>query len=460
MKKVQNALFIIFCLFIAQFCTLTTKFWEYEENAPVRSIKKPGDFTGSGFGTLMIPVYVRTSGTQTNPSFEGDYLAIAGEKPSEIGLFRFSQNEKIIDGDIFAIFPKVLPDDFFSSGFAQSLTGAPLYDDGIKIHTGCIAAGIPEKGGIEIFDIEGNSQFFEIHSISKAGNHIASVIHSKSHPVDGFVITQDSDAVFLQLPSLNEQVLEVNPPIPSPAHITGVTSGNSASGNNPWIAVGSNGRFYIFLFDTLESSYKLGYCIEDSEAGFGAGVFSGDADGDSNEDLIVSGGQDFSEEYEKVIIISGEKFAGNSIPDPIQCYSINSNEVNPYIIAQFECHDFEQRGVLCGSEPLFGKEISVGNLDSETAPEIIISSPGATVDGIEGAGAAFIFKTNSPEPIGVLRASSPSHNQHFASSVTVLSIAGRDEVFIGIPQEDTVLLYYCSNIGDDSSPPGDRFCRP
>jgi hypothetical protein len=441
-------------------CTFSTKFWEYRDNAPVRSVQKPPGFTGREFGTLMAPVPVRTAGTELDPGFDGDYLAVAGSSPSEVILLRFSKSDDLVDGELFARVPAPVPADFFDSGFAASIAGAPLWQDGTHLRPGCTIVGVPGRSRIEIFDIGGTSHPHPIPSLAGAGSFVDAVVRDSGAPVDGFVVGGSSGAVFVPASMATEgQPLEVTPPVTPPAAISGVASGSVGAGHEPWLAVGSDGRVFVFLYSPAASRYELEECIESGDPGFGTVVAAGDADGDGVEDLIISSRADIAGRYDRVAVISGARFDGNFTSSPSTCTDPGSMDMEPDLVVELSCTDVEDRDVACGDGSMFGSAVAVGNLDADGPPEIIVGAPGAGVDGTPGAGAALVFQASSAGPVSALRTSAAQEDQHLASSVAVLSIAGRDEVFVGMPTGEKVLLYYCSGAGTDTSPPGDNFCR-
>jgi len=445
-------------------CTLSTKFWEYDDNAPVRSAGAPSSFRGDDFGTVMAPVSLATGLPGLPEEFEGDYLAVAGTAPSELIVLRFSDGEDIVDGSIFLRYPYEFDDTFEPSGFAASIAAAPRCW-GPAASFGCIAVGVPGEGRIDIVDIEGETDPAFVSTVGSPGTALDFVVPDPAQPPAGLVVGGEGGAAFAPGDGTGgEYLLEVPPAIGQPAAVESVSSGALDAGAMPFLAVGSDGRVDIFRFDTVSDGYLFDECIEDPSGGFGTVLATVDADGDGLEDLLIGARADAPGRYASVMVLSGERFSGPPGPPPSSCVQASSINAAGGLLGILGCADLPSRDIVCGTDPAFGASIAVGDLDATPPAEIIVGAPRAEVEGKSEAGTAFIFALDPANPMGAqplsgLRIASPSAEDHLGDPVAVLSIAGRDEVFAGMPDKSRVLLFYCSGAGDDTHPPGNRFCR-
>ena len=445
-------------------CTLSTKFWEFNDDAPVRTAGTPSSFRGDDFGTVVAPLSLAPGLTGIPEEFEGDYLAVAGTAPSELIVLRFSDGEDLVDGSLFSRYPYEFDDAFDDSGFGSSLAAAPCCP-GPTTAFGCIAVGVPGAGRIDIFDIAGATASYPVSAVASAGTALDFIIPDPDQPCAGLVVGGEGGAAFEPGDGTGgEYLLEVPPAIGQPAAVESVSSGALAAGAMPYLAVGSDGRVDIFRFDTVSNGYLFDECIEGASGGFGTVLATADADGDGLEDLLIGAKADAPGRYASVMVLSGDRFSGPPGPPPSSCVQASSVNAAGGLLGILGCADVPSRDIVCGADPAFGASIAVGDLDDTPPAEIIVGAPRAEVDGRSEAGTALIFALDPSDPGGAqllsgLRIASPSKEDHLGDPVAVLSIAGRDEVFAGMPDHGRVLLFYCSGAGDDTCPPGNRFCR-
>lgn len=461
MQRKSNVitLFITAAIFVhtAASCTFKTKFWEFKDDAPLRSISNPPAYVGDNFGSIFAPLSLHSDTTGAPEEFDGDYLAVAGSPASEIAILRFASGGDLEDGDTFYRYPFDFDDNFPDTDFAASIAPAPVWQLGAETYFGCFVIGVPGSERIEIIDIDGFHFTHPVSLIDSAGMSVDAVVRLPDQPVDGFIVGGSSGAVFVPADISSEgHVLEVPPPLVAPPSVTSVTSGSLGGGIAPYLAFGSDGAIYVFLWNDASAGYHLEECVEHFAPGFGSTIVSEDVDGDGLDDLLISGTTAASNRFKDVAVIPGLRYNHPPTSVPTVCTGLESLT----LLAEFSCSDIEEKEITCGDNPLFGSSITAGDLDGDGFPEIIIGAPNAAVAGKSGAGTAFIFNAGSPEPISALRVAHPGENDHLGVSVAVLNIAGRDEVFTGMPEDDRVLLFYCSGAGDDTSPPGDKFCRP
>jgi hypothetical protein len=445
-------------------CTLSTKFWEFDDKAPVRSSGAPSSFRGDDFGTVMAPVSLPATLPSVGEGFVGDYLAVAGTAPSELIILRFSDGEDLEDGRLFLRYPYEFDDAFDDSGFGASLAAAPCCP-GPTTAFGCIAVGVPGAGRIDIVDVAGAGASYTVSAVDSAGTTLDFIIPDPDQPYAGLVVGGEGGAAFAPGDGTGgEYLLEVPPAIGQPAAVESVSSGDLDAGTMPYLAVGSDGRVDIFRFDTVSDGYLFDECIEDPSGGFGTVLATADADGDGLEDLLIGARADTPGRYASVMVLSGDRFSGPPGPPPSSCVQASSINAADGLLGILGCADLPSRDIVCGADPAFGASIAVGDLDATPPAEIIVGAPRAEVEGKSEAGTALIFSLDPANPMGAqllsgLRIASPSAEDHLGDPLAVLSIAGRDEVFAGMPDEGRVLLFYCSGAGEDTHPPGNRFCR-
>jgi hypothetical protein len=447
-------------------CTFKTRFWELREDAPLRSVPAPAGYMGDGFGRLLVPMSLHAGVGDIPPHLDGDYLAVAGYAPSELAVFRFAQDQDLENANLYYRYPLDFNDEFFASDFAASVAPLPLWESVRGTCSGCFVIGTPGLSGMEIIDMEGFRDQATFALLDSAGLFVDGLVALPDEPVRGFAVGGIDGALVASADLASTQPLEIPAGIDPPAEVTALSSASFGTASMPYLAMGSMGRAYVFLYDDALPGYVLQECIEDSTPGFGSSLATEDADGDGVEDLILTSRADVAGRYDAVAVISGRRYDRPAGPVPSSCIELPLLTPADHLLGVMRCSDFEPREVTCGADPLFGAGLAVGNLDASGMPEIIVGAPGAVVEGKEEAGSALIFSLDSRDgpgsliPLAALRIAEPDHMDHLGASAAVLNIDGRDEIIVGMPGSSRFYVFYCSGAGSDTSPPGDDLCRP
>jgi hypothetical protein len=111
---------------------------------------------------------------------------------------------------------------------------------------------------------------------------------------------------------------------------------------------------------------------------------------------------------------------------------------------------------LAGEACDFGAALAVGDLATDDdGPELIVGAPGAKVDGIGDAGAAYVYRgadllADGTAPVaGQVADSTPEENQRFGGGVAAAPMAGRAELLVGAVGKGRVFIAYCTGVGED-----------
>jgi catechol 2,3-dioxygenase-like lactoylglutathione lyase family enzyme len=103
----------------------------------------------------------------------------------------------------------------------------------------------------------------------------------------------------------------------------------------------------------------------------------------------------------------------------------------------------------------FGTSFDVGDIDDTPELEVVVGSPGATADGFERAGAAFVFRParNGEDVLAALVDSGDDRQDaQLGAGVLVAPVGDRAEPVIASPGEPGLYLFLCTGVGD--APPG------
>ena len=482
MKININKVFIAaLSVLLASACTFVTKFWEFADSAPVRVTSKPPAYKGGYFGTVMVPM-----SAQGEPY--GDFLAVAGTAPSELIIYRFATQTEVIEGEIYQRFPSDFPENFHDKGFGAAIDAVPKWHDGSRERLNSFVVVNSRERWITIVDVTNSYVEHNMEYVGMDLASVATVTKGADAWVEGFVVGAHNlcepdtacpgKAVYVpsslntsQVISLHEEVTD-NSTIGLNDEMGCSVASGMTGGDMPYLAVGSKKRVYIFLYDNTDGHYVFEQCIDGNNNGFGTHLFTGKADnGDETEDLFISSRMtDFDERgrpldmagrYDKVAIVSGSRFTGDPTMPPDSCVSLDDIRGDGDLISTLSCRDVPGDEVQCGGNSLFGSSVAVGNVDGEGQPEIAVGVPGASVDGKESAGSVIMYNADGadPDPVGALRTASPAKETYMGTSVAALNIAGEDEFFASMPDEEKILLFHCSGLGTDTPDHGDKICR-
>ena len=482
--KIKKPIIAALCVLLASACTFYTKFWEFADSAPVRVTSKPPAYKGGCFGTVMVPI-----SAQSEPY--GDFLAVAGTAPSELIIYRFATQTEVIEGEIYQRFPSDFPENFNDKGFAAAIDAVPRWREGSRERLNSFVVVNSRDRWITIVDVTNSYVEHNMEYVGMDLASVATVTKGADEWVEGFVVGAHNicepnaacpgKAVYVpsslntsQVISLHEEVTD-NSTIGLNDELGCSVASGMTGGDMPYLAVGSKKRVYIFLYDGDDTAghYVFEQCIESSVNGFGTHLFTGKANNDDGiEDLFISSRmkdydkrgkpkEDIDGRYDKVAIVSGSRFSGDPTMWPAACVSLDDIRGDGDLISTLSCRDVPGDEVQCGDNSLFGSSVAVGNVDGEGQPEIAVGVPGASVDGKESAGSVIMYNADEadPSPVGALRTASPAKETYMGTSVAALTIAGEDEFFASMPDEEKILLFHCSGLGTDTPDHGDNICR-
>jgi hypothetical protein len=110
----------------------------------------------------------------------------------------------------------------------------------------------------------------------------------------------------------------------------------------------------------------------------------------------------------------------------------------------------------CGKGCGFGLALAIGDIATDDkAAELAIGAPKATAQGVEQAGAVYLWRGaevvsgGAQAPASYVVNSTPEKMDGFGSALAVAPMAGRNELVIGAPGASSFFVAFCTNLGED-----------
>lgn len=482
-KRARHVLPAVLALAVA----CTGIYWPYDdvEETPVRSIDRPDNYIRGGFGKIVVGVHRPEHGGEP----EARYVALSGGGDTPTSIYRLSLGVEIGGGLAYSYASAIRSDPFSLYFTGAALASIPEWEY-VDTDRGCVIIGEPGyEGSIGGFSrycmdssdsenprrIEGTNLSSPTVGMPTGAGRSLAVLASPATASDAipdslrYVVVGAEGTAHLMgnmLSPTNTPGVEPPTGLETVDFGVAVAAGHTGTSWPAWLAVGSEGRVYVYgVWDDPATTGAgedpdhlwLQACYESTgREGFGTLLWSADVDGDGRTELAVGSHPDTEGRTEDVVVVDGTTFHDGAVPDPyptVTCTPVPEDAV-------FTCQDFPDRGIACGDQPDFGASFAVGDLDDDGASEVVIGAPGALAGG-KRAGAVLIYHPSDPAvPVSALRDAYPERNQKLGWAVTVSEIAGMDEVIAGAPGSKEVFVFYCSGVGqDDPDFHGGKVCR-
>ncbi|MCP4676745.1 MAG: hypothetical protein GY854_14775 [Deltaproteobacteria bacterium] len=434
-------------------------FFSYEEDTGLHVIERPKGYDNAKFGIELAPT--------STP--ESDMFAVSAGRGHPTLFYRLSDNGDLVD--VLDPMKQYLADsedatEVSNSGTGAALAGLPHWGSGLR---GCVAIGEPDANKVVINCDPGNSKkgITLGESDEKEFGHKLAAIR----PTDGgywLLATAAEHSVWVysnhERPDRNHseafvaraeggaragEVIEVAGGRLEERFFVAVATFNEKS---------SRHQVYIFVQREANSQeVSQVACIEHSkEPGFGGTMTTGDLDGDDKDELIVSGAQ-IAKRENKVYIYD----VAELVPAPDETDVVNTcvpDTIEHAAVLEPGEGDLD---VECGEDCDFGTTLVAGDIATDVdGMELMVGAPGAKVEGVREAGAIYVYSTgdeyrSAVELSGQVSDSTPEQGHRFGGGLTVASMAGRNELLVGVTGKGQVVIAFCTGVGTDVEEGGD-----
>lgn len=187
---------------------------------------------------------------------------------------------------------------------------------------------------------------------------------------------------------------------------------------------------------------------------FGSALAVGDVLGDGFPDIVV-GGEATDHTPVPVMTYRGSAFGGAA--------GCDATTVAPEVTLECAGPLDGLRDVSC-NRSAFGAALATGDFTGDGVAELAVGAPRANVDGMDEAGAVFVFSMVAPDDhFDVLTHSDPDEGDHLGTALTtaltLVDTAPRAEVVAGMPGANAVAIFLCTGLEGDTPAVGAR-CIP
>ncbi len=449
---------IIFLIIVSAAGCTSLDFFQYRDDTGLHVVERPDNYNSMQFGLEL---------TSTNTSDRDLLVASGGEGTPTIFYETASGGnlENIEDPTRSYLAGSKDALDVIQNSSGASLVGLPIWDNN---QPGCVAIGEPGAGRVAINCDPGDMVEKYIEEDGPDFGHKMAGIR----PVDSgqwllAVARENSFAVFRGLGAddrtgfyypRNEASQEVSA-------ITDLAAGWVSLAGDPdprfYIAAGtyqsSTDRYQVSLFIQSQADPEELIpvaCLEQpDEAGFGGSLAAGDLNGDGNDDLAVSANPQ-DDRVEAVYVYD--------VADLISNASVSYCDGNSYEpVAVVEPGEGPLNVTCTDGECFFGVSLEIGDIATDDdGQELIVGAPYAKVNGVNRAGAAYIYRgpelMEGQSPIaGQVADSTPSNSAYFGGGLTVAPMAGRNELVVGVIGKGQLFITYCTGVGTNLNAGGD-----
>jgi hypothetical protein len=407
------------------------RFDDAEDNAPVVSLKKPGELTGFGvsLASAASSAGVRllvggSAGNSPAAVYDIGRLGDPGLDALEAGYC----NER---------------DTCF---LASQPAGVPLLAFGEEPHELCFATGVHQsqssQRGVLLRCADRTSftlpvpapvvQELETAFAGAPGRAFVTTFDSDDRPVPALAAASASAKFAWVYAAGSAEPIALVPASDDSSYGEGVAVLSTAQG--VIVAVAAPEQSHVWLF--RDDGQALG-CLAGG-SGFGRALAGGIVNLDADDDLVVA-------DAGNVSVFDGAVLATLPVSAAADC----SGAALPpaALITSFGCGTTSDISGCERSE--FGAALAVGDLDGDADGEIAVGAPGMTVRGQARAGAVLLYdvEPEAPTELGDVRFMSSSETGAGLGSAVLLPRIGQTSIVAaGAPGVGKTALFYCSRL--------------
>ncbi len=440
-------------------------FFGYQDDAPLHVIDRPSGYPSARFGAEIAPSAIRSARNV-------DLVGVSAGEGYPTVFYRLAE-----DGDLVDIED---PWDEYSKntlqcetdGSGASLVGLPVWGDDLR--TGCVAIGetgeprqvviyCPEdfhSEEITAAAVAAQDPVSDEDYLRRFGQQLAAI-----RPVEGqaWLLAAASEYFVVVCSAVGRCTDRLVPEFAGmqyPGEIVEIAAGRLSDGRI-WVAATTVddsaavavSRLHLFVQDApLSPVFTQAACVNRSgEPGFAGRMAAGDLDRDGSDELVVSASHAEGRlpavyVYDPAELATAGPECSSDAPEPLATIEPGDGPLD----------------VVCGDSCDFGTVLAVGDIATDDdGPEVIVGGPGATVDGVTGAGAVWIYRgaeliTGGQAVVaGRVAHSSPVASSNFGGGLAVAPMAGRNELLAGMTGKGKLVVVFCTGVGEDLEAGGD-----
>ena len=201
------------------------------------------------------------------------------------------------------------------------------------------------------------------------------------------------------------------------------------------VAAPDNGRVHAYIAGTDGELSPLA-CLG-GDKGLGTALVVGDVDKDGMDDVVATMGN-------AIVLFLGKNRP--TTPGTGDCPAAWPPEPTRLL-----CADFFGGG--CDGAQ-FGASLAIGDLDGNGTMEVAVGAPGASYQGVPGAGAVFLFTPSvSPLVADVRGLSQPATGDAFGAAVSIAKVGTQDTLAVGARGKGAAYVTWCTRLPGTPSTP-------
>jgi hypothetical protein len=434
-------------------------FFGYQDDAPLHVIDRPSGYPSVRFGAEIAPSSIRGGMTI-------DLVGVSAGEGYPTVFYKLAEDGDLVDAeDPWDEYDKSALE-CEADGSGSSLAGLPVWGDDLR--TGCVAIGEPgnirqvviycpedfHSERITAAAITAQDPVPDENLVRRFGHQLAAI-----RPVEGaaWLLAAASEyfvVVCSAVDRCTDRLVPEYAGLSFPGKIVELAAGR-LSGGRIYVAattaddsaVAVVNRMHLFVQDApLSPGFSQVACVNRSaEPGFAGRMTTGDLDRDGTDELILSAGRTAGRlpvvyVYDPALLAAAAPECNSDAPEPLASIVPGEGPLD----------------VACGDACDFGIALAVGDIATDdNGPEVIVGAPGAAVDGVTEAGAAWIYRgaaliEGGQAPVaGRVAHSSPVSAANFGGGLAVAPMAGRNELLVGMTGKGKLAIVYCTGVGED-----------